>query len=397
MANFIDYYRQGKEDRRTEDNEKRQKRFAELVGGMGTNPAAFQEAAAINPQGAMQAKTFYDQQAAQQQQAAEQQSKQAALVSLNKVRVVRTAPPGRKIARWQQIAPEHYAQMVADGTPPTDDEIDQFIDMNIGELYAKAGVDMPAPPVRMENVDGPRGSRIQRNPMTGEEKQVVGPDNSQAPQGLTPYQQAQIDAQNRRIDLLADKSGKGGNVRLPIGALRLVSETQQSIDTAGESLAVIDGAIKTLESGKVKLGMVSNQLNRAKNYVGASDEGSRAYADLNQTLEKLRNNYLLLAKGVQTEGDATRAWNSEIGESTQNDNKLAGQQLKKAKALIERMALLQKDRIDTIYSNYGGARPGPQQPGQGQAPVRVNTPQEAMALPPGTQFVTPDGRVKVRP
>ena len=30
-------------------------------------------------------------------------------------------------------------------------------------------------------------------------------------------------------------------------------------------------------------------------------------------------------------------------------------------------------------------------------PVRVNTPQEAMALPSGTRFVTPDGRVKVRP
>jgi hypothetical protein len=39
--------------------------------------------------------------------------------------------------------------------------------------------------------------------------------------------------------------------------------------------------------------------------------------------------------------------------------------------------------------------PAPQAPQQG--PVRVNTPQEAMALPSGTQFVTPDGRVKVRP
>jgi hypothetical protein len=30
-------------------------------------------------------------------------------------------------------------------------------------------------------------------------------------------------------------------------------------------------------------------------------------------------------------------------------------------------------------------------------PVRVNTPQEALALPSGTQFMTPDGRLKVRP
>lgn len=33
---------------------------------------------------------------------------------------------------------------------------------------------------------------------------------------------------------------------------------------------------------------------------------------------------------------------------------------------------------------------------KGAGPVRVQTPQEAMALPPGTVFVTPDGRRKVR-
>jgi hypothetical protein len=44
----------------------------------------------------------------------------------------------------------------------------------------------------------------------------------------------------------------------------------------------------------------------------------------------------------------------------------------------------------------GAPAPAPAAPAGG-APVRVNTPQEAMALPSGTQFVTPDGRVKVRP
>jgi hypothetical protein len=39
---------------------------------------------------------------------------------------------------------------------------------------------------------------------------------------------------------------------------------------------------------------------------------------------------------------------------------------------------------------------GAQPPAQ-SAPARVTTPQEAMALPPGTRFITPDGRVKVRP
>jgi len=45
------------------------------------------------------------------------------------------------------------------------------------------------------------------------------------------------------------------------------------------------------------------------------------------------------------------------------------------------------DRINGRGANAGGD----------QAPVRVSTPQDAMALPSGTTFVTPDGRVKVRP
>lgn len=38
----------------------------------------------------------------------------------------------------------------------------------------------------------------------------------------------------------------------------------------------------------------------------------------------------------------------------------------------------------------------PTPPRQGAGPVRVNSPQEAMKLPPGTVFITPDGRRKVR-
>ena len=43
----------------------------------------------------------------------------------------------------------------------------------------------------------------------------------------------------------------------------------------------------------------------------------------------------------------------------------------------------------------GGAVPSAPAPGAG-GPVRVNTPEEAMALPKGTVFMTPDGRRKVR-
>lgn len=196
------------------------------------------------------------------------------------------------------------------------------------------------------------------------------------------------------------RSGGGGG--LPVGALRIVDEARQAINSSKESLGLVDRAVATINSGKVNLGMFNNAVARGRNLAGASSEASRAYTDVRQTFEKLRNNYLLLAKGVQTEGDAQRAWNSEIGESAQNDNKLAVQQLSKARSLIERMVQMQGDRIETVYANYGARPPeigggAPTTAGGQNQPVRVNTPEEAAALPSGTEFITPDGRRKVRP
>jgi hypothetical protein len=74
-------------------------------------------------------------------------------------------------------------------------------------------------------------------------------------------------------------------------------------------------------------------------------------------MEKLRNNYLLLAKGVQTEGDAQRAWNSEIGEHVQNDNALALQQMEKAQGMVDRAIEAQNRRVETVYENFGTEPP----------------------------------------
>jgi hypothetical protein len=150
-------------------------------------------------------------------------------------------------------------------------------------------------------------------------------------------------------------------VELPSRALSLVDEANQAIAATSESEAIVDRAIATVKSGKVQLGALRNIESRGKNYAGLSDANSLAYADLIQTFEKIRNNYLLLAKGVQTEGDAQRAWNSEIGENVEKDNKLALQQLQKAKAMLSRAKAAQQTRIRTVYGNYGGAPPSESQ------------------------------------
>lgn len=184
-------------------------------------------------------------------------------------------------------------------------------------------------PQEVQAAGFPAGTVVQQNGQTGEFNVVSKPPDT--------------------------RGGGGGG--LPVGALRMVDDAKQAMAATKESLSLIDGALNTIRSGKVDLGVASNAVARSRNALGLSSEGSRAYSSIRQTLEKLRNNYLLLAKGVQTEGDATRAWNSEIGESVQNDNKLAIQQLEKARGLIQRMTELQQDRIDTVYANYGAEPP----------------------------------------
>jgi hypothetical protein len=149
MANFIDYYRQGKEDRRTEDNEKRQKRFGELVGQMGTatdRAPLFQQAAALNPQGAMQAETFLSQRDAQKKAVTALQDKRDALFKFNRVRVLLTAPMEMRVQMYKQNAPDDFAMMSQRlGREPTADEITQYGQIYAADLASKADIEMPAP------------------------------------------------------------------------------------------------------------------------------------------------------------------------------------------------------------------------------------------------------------
>jgi hypothetical protein len=75
----------------------------------------------------------------------------------------------------------------------------------------------------MERIEGPRGSILQRDPTTGELKQVVGPDNSQAAAGqfrtLTPQEvaaaglpagtSAQKDNITGKVDVLSKRDNTG--------------------------------------------------------------------------------------------------------------------------------------------------------------------------------------------
>lgn len=96
-----------------------------------------------------------------------------------------------------------------------------------------------------------------------------------------------------------------------------------------QNISGINGSLQRitnqLDAGSLQLGPLANFISGAKNTVGASSPESRNYASFRATLEKLRNDSLRLNKGVQTEGDATRAWNELV--TSINDPKVVKQRL----------------------------------------------------------------------
>jgi len=104
-------------------------------------------------------------------------------------------------------------------------------------------------------------------------------------------------------------------------------QTTQSINTQ------LDAVLEQIGSGKLELGAFNNAVGTAANAIGWSTPNSRNLASFQATLEKMRNDSLKLAKGVQTEGDAVRAWNEVLRNI--NDSKVVTQQLTRIRSLNE--------------------------------------------------------------
>lgn len=148
-----------------------------------------------------------------------------------------------------------------------------------------------------------------------------------------------------------NKIGDKSTQPLPTTALKLQQEALDAIGTAKSIEADLGSVSQTLNRGDLNLGPWENMKSKAKNYTGISDENSRNFATFQSTLEKLRNDSLRLNKGVQTEGDAQRAWNELFAGI--NDQELVKQRLLEIQKINERAATLHQNNIDILRSNYG--------------------------------------------
>ena len=140
---------------------------------------------------------------------------------------------------------------------------------------------------------------------------------------------------------------------LPPGALKMQQESLDKIGIASSINADLAGIRQQIDTGKLDFGPVSNLLNTGRNMAGISSEQSRNFGSFKSTLERLRNESLRLNTGVQTDGDAQRAWN-ELFQNI-NDTKLVKQRLTEIEAINKRGADLQRLRVDSIRNEYGAS------------------------------------------
>lgn len=207
------------------------------------------------------------------------------------------------------------------------------------------------------------------NVNTGSEKiNTVGNSTIAANNALEAQRNSAVDL-NAANTLLTDaktkteKNKTGGDVPtlnqngqpystkpLPTPALKMQQEELETIGTVSGTNADLAAIQSQIKNGALELGTFRNYLSGAKNYMGMSDESSQNFATLQATLEKARNSSLLLNKGVQTDGDAQRAWNELL--SNINDPKVVEKRLSEIQSINERAVKIRKAKLSNLRKNY---------------------------------------------
>lgn len=180
--------------------------------------------------------------------------------------------------------------------------------------------------------------------------------NNQNTNATTRRGQDMVDARGREsLDIARTKAGTAGPdgrpaKPMPATALKMQNEALDVIGIASSIQADLGTIEQQIAKGKLDFGPVKNLVNNAKNTVGMSDEQSRNLSTFKSSMEKLRNDSLRLNKGVQTDGDAQRAWN-ELFQNI-NDKELVKQRLSEIKAINSRAVDLRKREVEDIRNNY---------------------------------------------
>lgn len=262
-----------------------------------------------------------------------------------------------------------------------DASVAQLTDQLTRKYAGEAGV---APTPRMETLQTDGGGILQRDPTSGALKQVV------APQKPDRFAETQAAADRRAADARAH-------------AERMATEQRNFTAGQNDLNRTAKSDLKS-ETERVKERVVAKQNEKAYATYQAGVAGlvkglkDTSTGPLAGRMPAVTASQQIADGAVAAMAPVLKGLFRSAGEGTFTDQDqkmlldMMPTRLDKPEARAAKLA-----NVDAIVKAKLGKSPtNASAPNAQGEPVRVSTPEEAMALPPGTVFVTPDGRQKVR-
>jgi hypothetical protein len=357
-----------------------------------SNAAGYQNQLAMTQEG--QRRTWAQQDAQIQQQQHADAAKQAFTIAQYMTQV-KTPEEFKRLAQklgQNPLIAQHLQQQGASWESITPNDVPELL----SELGSEAGV---APPPQYEQVAGPRGSVMQRGP-GGKLEQVVGPDNSQpssgpaAPSGYRPTAGGGLEpipggpadptgpAARRVAAPLRKEFRTLESVKAFETALPLIKSAEKAPDTGYGDLQLIYTAGKVLDPGSV---VREGELALA---IAAGSPLQRLIGKVRFTTE---NGGRLPPKTRAQIMDMLNQRVSAYQQAYEQDRNTYAQYAQESG--VDANTIIGKHPLDAYKTKPAGQA---QSTAPAAAPVKVSTPAEAAKLPSGTQFITPDGQVRVK-
>tara|TARA_R110000823_G_scaffold10557_7_gene36789 strand:+ start:347 stop:1513 length:1167 start_codon:yes stop_codon:yes gene_type:complete len=148
-------------------------------------------------------------------------------------------------------------------------------------------------------------------------------------------------------------SMRAGGGNLPVSMQKAEDADLEAVDLANNISADLAAQRGALESGKFNVGPLDKLGYTIASATGTGGEQTQAYNSYRATLEKMRNDSLRLNKGVQTEGDAVRAWNELFTALGSNDKATVANRLQEIEKMNNRAVAEAKRRIDVRRQRNG--------------------------------------------
>ncbi|TBH23643.1 hypothetical protein ELG64_09060 [Rhizobium leguminosarum] len=190
-------------------------------------------------------------------------------------------------------------------------------------------------------------------PQAYEARYATRQANTLAEQDLA-LKQAQVEtekAQGRNYDAQSEAKANPVPKPLPAPAVKLQQEALDAIGSINQTNQNIDGIIAQIDSGNLLTDIANRSVSKAANFVGSSTPQSRALSSYDANIKKMVNDSLLLAKGVQTEGDAQRAADAIL--AAPYDTQAVKERLAELRQINARSAEMKKLANDQLRAEFG--------------------------------------------